>query len=233
MPLFLLPNALHEEAPADSWLIPAVAALVPTLQGLIAESEAGARQFLKRFKVHLPIQLLNEHTQDVDFILEPVKKGERWGLISDAGLPCIADPGAALVRKARAAGIALEALPGPSSLILALQLSGLPAQRFSFHGYPPRETEELKEHLRWAEREGGVTHVWIEAPYRSARLLSVLLETLDRATHLCVAASLGSSKQRVVSSQVAHWKPFALEKEPAVFLLFSEIREAPIRRKKG
>lgn len=231
MPLFLLPNALHSDAPESAWLVPAIRDLVPTLQGLIAESEAGARLFLKRFKVHVPVQLLNEHTRDIDFILEPVLKGERWGLISDAGLPCIADPGAALVYRARVLNIAVETFTGPSSLLFALQLSGLPAQQFSFHGYPPRETEELKEYIRLKEREKGVTHLWIEAPYRSARLLSVMLETLSGSTRLSVAASLGSPQQRIVSRQVSDWKPFALEKEPAVFLLFSEIGQAPIRRK--
>jgi 16S rRNA (cytidine1402-2'-O)-methyltransferase len=206
---------------------------VHSLQGLIAEGEKPARKYLRRFLNHdqmaaLPLRLLNEHTkpEELKALLEPLKRGECWGVLSDAGLPCIADPGAELVSLARKESILIETYPGPSSLLYALQLSGFPAQRFAFHGYLPRESPALEEMIRMLEKRSQAessSQLFIEAPYRSAKLLATLLSTLKPTTKLCVTASLTSTQEKVVSKSVAEWKQKGLElsKEPAVFVVFS------------
>lgn len=229
--LLLLPNVLEEELPSDPFLPLSVGQAVATLQGLIAESEKAARRYLRRFISHeqmsqMPLKTLNEHSQakDLASLLEPLEKGECWGLVSDAGLPCIADPGSDLVWLAQQRKITVETFVGPCSLILALQLSGFNGQRFCFHGYLPRETIDLETKLKELEkRSKQETQIWIEAPYRSAKMLEALKKTLQPTTRLCVALNLNTSKQRVISQPVSGWKtdPFLPEKEPAVFLLDS------------
>ena len=153
--LLLLPNLLGELPHPEIFLPQSVFKAVSTIDGLIAESETCGRRYLKRFETKksyqdTPVALLNEHTpsEDLDFLLEPILKGERWGLISDAGLPCIADPGFELVRRARLKGIPIQAFVGPSSILMGLMLSGLPAQKFTFQGYldktPVKREEQLK-----------------------------------------------------------------------------------------
>ena len=227
--LYLLPNLLDEDSSVDSSLPQGVATAVRSLQGLIAESEKEARRYLRRFVDHdtmakMPLRLLNEHTKlsEIDELLEPMSRGETWGLVSDAGLPCIADPGAPLVLRAQAKGIAVTALPGPCSLLLALQLSGMNGQRFAFHGYLPREIPELKSALLHLEKQSrDATQIWIEAPYRASKLALFAIDTLAPNSLFCVASSLTTKGQRVQTQTVAKWRksPPQLEKEPTVFLL--------------
>jgi len=228
--LILLPNVLDTESDQETDLLPArLSAVMQMISGLIAEDEKEARKYLRRFlsqekRQNFPIRLLNEHTipKELETLLEPLQKGEIWGLISDAGLPCVADPGAHLVSLARRHNIPVQALPGPSSLILALQLSGFSGQSFCFHGYLPRELPDLERMVKDLERRAKtVTQIWIEAPYRSQKMLSNLKEWLHADTNLCVAASLNSSAERVVTQSIHKWKggSFELGKEPTVFLL--------------
>lgn len=229
--LILLPNVLEESLPADPFLPASVQAAVSELDGLIAESEKSARRYLRRFLSHekmaaLPLRLLNEHTlpKELDELLKPILNGKTWGLISDAGLPCVADPGADLVAAASRFGVNVEAIAGPCSLILALQLSGFSGQRFCFHGYLPREAADLEKTVKDLERKAKEeTQIWIEAPYRSAKMLEALKLWLQPATRLCVSLSLTTPSQRVASHSIQQWKsfPFEIGKEPAVFLLQS------------
>lgn len=232
MALVLLPNLLDESLSHELFLPPSVGESVKTLQGLFVESEKSARRYLRRFLSHdemaaMPLRLLNEHTKpsERETLIEPLLRGEKWGLLSDAGLPCLADPGAELVALAQKHKIPVEALIGPSSIVLGLQLSGLASQRFAFHGYLPRELPALQTSLKELEkrsRKEEATQLFIEAPYRSAKLLEALLGTLDGTTQLCVAASLTTPEQRVVTQTIADWKagkrPLVLTKEPVVFL---------------
>ena len=225
--LILLPNLLDENAPIEPFLPPGVATAVRSIQGLIGESEKAARRYLRKFLSHeemakIPLRLLNEHTQEVSELLEPLLRGEVWGLISDAGLPCLADPGTDLVALANSKGIAVETFAGPSSIIFALQLSGFSGQKFAFHGYLPKEIPQIEQTIRDLEKRSKTeTQIFIEAPYRSAKLLNLLLATLQPTTRLCVAASLTTGSERVVSQTIAQWRktPFTLEKEPTVFLI--------------
>ena len=231
--LFLLPNLLDDELPHEPYLPVSVGEAVRSLDGLIAESEKGARRYLRRFVSHeqmarLPLKLLNEHTQPSELLemIEPVIQGQRWGIVSDAGLPCLADPGAPLVWLARQRGLQVIAFPGPSSPILALQLSGLNGQRFAFHGYLPREMPDLQQRLRQLEKiskQEDSTEIWIEAPYRSSKMAQAVMETMSSETLLCIALSLIAPCQRIATQKIADWKkhPFSIEKEPAVFLIHS------------
>lgn len=227
--LYLLPNLLEETLPIEPFLPISVGEAVRKIQGLIAESEKMARRYLRRFLSHdemakMPLALLNEHSKDAMPLLEPMKRGEVWGLISDAGLPCLADPGADLVWLAHQNGIHVETFVGPSSIVMALQLSGFGGQQFAFHGYLPREALDLEKKIRDLEKQP-ITHIWIEAPYRSAKMLDLLKQVLKPTTRLCLAANLTTSNQKVVSQTIAKWreKSFLLEKEPVVFLLDSHV----------
>ncbi len=230
--LLLLPNLLDEELTHEAFLPQSIGEAVLSLQGLIAEHEKNGRKFLRRFLSHaqfsaMPIRELNEHTpvSELDELLEPMARGEIWGLISDAGLPCIADPGAPLVLRAHARNIAVRTFAGPSSILMALQLSGLGGQRFSFHGYLPREPIALQQALKRLEkrsREDNAPQIWIETPYRSSKMAETILQTLDSDTWLSIAFDLTTDRERAVTRKVKEWKkhPIPIEKERAVFLLF-------------
>jgi 16S rRNA (cytidine1402-2'-O)-methyltransferase len=159
--------------------------------------------------------------------LEPVLTGQVWGIVSDAGLPCIADPGARFVRLAKQKGVKVEALSGPSSITQALMLSGLSAQKFFFQGYLPREPELLRMEICKLEKEAkerGCTQVCIERPYRSAALLTAFLEHLQENTILSIAADLGSLNEQSFTFSVRQWRRKDLpdfHKKPCVFLLAS------------
>jgi 16S rRNA (cytidine1402-2'-O)-methyltransferase len=233
--LILLPNLLDDGASVERSLPVGVGDALRTLSGLICESEKAARRYLRRFLSHdamaaLPLRLLNEHTPltELGALLAPMLSGQCWGLVTDAGLSCIADPGANLVALARKSGVVIETLPGPSSILLALQLSGFPAQAFAFHGYLPREQPDLQSKIVALEkrsREENASQLFIEAPYRSMKLLGALLEVLQPTTRLCVAASLTAPSERVASQTVAEWRKsaFALAKEPVVFVVCAAI----------
>lgn len=229
--LYLLPNVLDESLPSEPFLPASVALAVHSLQGLIAESEKMGRRYLRRFLSHeamarCPIALLNEHTQEIDSLLLPLERGETWGLISDAGLPCIADPGSNLVAAAREKKISVETFAGPSSILMALQLSGFHGQRFCFHGYLPREIPALEKTIKELEKRAREeTQIWIEAPYRTAKMVESCKQILQPQTKLCVAANLTLPTQKVVSQTLLKWKNNTphFEKEPAVFLLDSHL----------
>lgn len=232
MTLYLLPNVLGPVENIHDFLPHSVDLILSELDGLIAESEGGGRRYLKRFQTKkppydIPIALLNKHTSrnEIDFLLEPLLKGENWGLLSDAGLPCLADPGATLIRRAQQHKIKIEALSGPSSIIFALMLSGLPGQNFFFHGYIPKKPEERTEALRNWEKMKGVTHIFIEAPYRNEHTFKACLQTLHQETLFCVASNLTLEDQFVQTAPIGFWKErekeMVLGKKPAIFLFLS------------
>jgi 16S rRNA (cytidine1402-2'-O)-methyltransferase len=208
--LILLPNILHEESTWDY--------LPPPIDALIAESEKGGYQFLNRFKLpKCPIYLLNEHTKKPSELIQVAE--ETVGLISDAGLPCLADPGALVVQAARRAGITVHAVPGPNSLMMALQLSGFSGQAFTFHGYFPREEKALASFLR--KLDPNYTHLFIEAPYKTGKVFELLLKYLPSAAQLSIALELMGPHASVRTDTADGWKkrPLATPKARAVFLV--------------
>jgi len=230
--LLLLPNVLGDVKHHEVFLPESVAKAVGSIDGLIAESDKGGRRFLSRFETKkpthdIPLALFNEHTsdEDLDFFLEPIRNGERWGLVSDGGLPCIADPGAKLVKHARKHGIVVQAYVGPSSIFMALMLSGLPGQQFVFHGYLSKRPEDRAKEIRKLEikvKTDRYTQIFIEAPYRNMHTMETLMEELNGETNLCVAWDLTMPTQGVLSQTVNLWKKSPLpnlEKKCAIFLI--------------
>jgi 16S rRNA (cytidine1402-2'-O)-methyltransferase len=208
--IYLLPNVLHEESP---WRFSP-----PPIDALIAESEKEAYAYFKRMGIpKIPVYLLNEHTEHSSELLKISQ--DKVGLISDAGLPCLADPGSQLVTAARKKGIAVEAVPGPCSIVMALQLSGFSGQAFTFHGYFPREEKELIAKLRSLPK--GAAHLFIETPYRTEKLFQLLLLHLQPNDQLCIAAELMGPNQFVETHSIKEWKTLSIPsgKPRAVFVI--------------
>lgn len=230
--LILLPNLLDENQKVEDFLPPAVAKSVQLLNGLICESEKEGRRYLRRYLSHekmaqMPLALYNEHTQEKDLpnLIAPILQNQVWGLISDLGLPCLADPGAKLVLLAKKAGIEVQGILGPSAVVLALMLSGLEGQRFAFHGYLPKEEKEAIMKIRELEKRSkaeNATQFWIEAPYRSQRMLELLKKTLHPKTLLCAAKNISLPNQEIITQPVEIWQTssFAIGKEPTIFLIY-------------
>jgi len=231
--LYLLPNTLGDVAPEA--VIPAGALdRARSLDYIIAEDPKTARAFLKRIAPTRPLQSirverLDHNTRPIDIpaLLEPLVDGRNAGLLSEAGLPTVADPGAGLVRLAHEQNIRVVPLSGPSSIVLALAASGLDGQRFAFHGYLPIAEAELVSTLKECERQSRKlrqTQIFIETPYRNDRTLAAMLRTLAPATLVCVAADLTLESEAVKTRPVVAWRKETpqLKGRPTVFLLLSE-----------
>jgi 16S rRNA (cytidine1402-2'-O)-methyltransferase len=232
MALYLLPAWLSEEAPPSEVVPAAVLERIRALDTFIVENAKSARAWLSACGHPGPIRTLtllelNEHTHTaaIPGLLDSVGSKD-VGLLSEAGLPAIADPGAALVAQAHARGIAVVPLVGPSSLLLALMASGLEGQRFRFLGYLPAEAGARRTRLAEIERHStqhAETQIFIETPYRNDALLTALLETCRATTRLAVAASLTAPDERIRVDTIEGWRkrPEAIGKRPAVFLLLA------------
>ncbi|NGX61497.1 MAG: Ribosomal RNA small subunit methyltransferase I [Chlamydiae bacterium] len=234
MTLYLLPNLLGSNLDHSLFLPISVDHAVSTLDGLIAESEGGGRRYLKQFstkkKPHeMPIALLKSSAQknELDFLLEPVINGENWGVVSDCGLPCLADPGAALVRRARYHNLLVHTFSGPSSITHALVLSGLSGQSFHFHGYLPKEPKERAKTLKVYEKTLRTTHIFIEAPYRNLHTYQACLDTLKPTTLLSVATQLTTPEEWIQTAPISWWRTqkeisSKIMKKPTIFLFTAE-----------
>jgi|SRR5215831_19086754 len=230
--LYLLPNTLGDTA-AEAVIPAAALHRARSLDCFIAEDPKSARAFLKRIGYpralqNTRIERLDHNTPpaDVASLLEPVLAGRDAGLLSEAGLPAVADPGAALVRLAHQKGVRVVPLSGPSSLFLALAASGLEGQRFAFHGYLPVPKSELVATLKELERQSrrlDQTQIFIETPYRNESTLETMLQTLGNDTLLCVAADLTLESEMVKTQSAAAWRKAVpqLKGRPTVFLLQS------------
>jgi len=230
--LYLIPTPLGEGNPAD--VLPApVLNVLPTLDRFVVEETRTARRFLSSagLKGHigeLEFHELNEHTApaQVDAFLPLFADGHNVGLLSEAGLPAVADPGALLVALCHRHGIEVVPLVGPSSLMLALMGSGLNGQSFAFVGYIPAKTEERRAALRNLEKRSAAarqTQILIETPYRNDALFADMLQTLGGNTQLCVAANLTCEDQYICTKRICDWKssPVTIGKRPCVFLVLA------------
>ncbi len=233
--LLLLPNLLGDYRYPEVFLPASVFKAMQSIDGLIAESEVEGRRYLKRFDtqkpaMEIPIALFNQHTpeEDLDFLLEPIILGERWGLVSDAGLPCIADPGSKLVLRANQRGVHVQAFVGPSSVLLALMLSGLQGQKFSFQGYldkdPVKRAAQMKLLVQQSLQEK-MTQIFIETPYRNRYVLETAIQSLPNQAWFTVAWDLTLPTQGLMTQRITQWKKCSLpnlDKKPAIFLFFIE-----------
>ncbi len=231
--LYLVPVPIGESR-SDTVLPAEVLRIAQDLRYFIVENAKSARAELKRLGIKPPIQEIvlrelprNSRQADLDALLAPLIAGNSAGLMSDAGAPAVADPGALLVRAAHAKNIHVAPLVGPSSLILALMASGLNGQNFAFHGYLPVREPERSKRIMELERESrreGRTQIFIETPYRNAALFSAFLASCRPETLLCVATELTTRRECIATMPVLAWraKPSpSIEKKPTVFLLLA------------
>ncbi|MFV0370896.1 MAG: SAM-dependent methyltransferase [Azonexus sp.] len=231
--LYLIPVPLGPGAPPAA-LPPHTLAAVHPLRHFVVENAKSARAFLKAAGTALPLQELqlselNEHSRPTDVapLLTPLLAGHDVGLLSEAGCPAVADPGAALVALAQRENIRVVPLIGPSSLLLALMGSGLDGQRFAFHGYLPAKEAERAKAVRELEKESRQkrqTQLCIETPYRNPALFDALLRHCQPATRLCVATDLSLPGESIRTQTIAAWKkqtPPDIERRPTVFLFLA------------
>ncbi|UCV13101.1 SAM-dependent methyltransferase [Dechloromonas denitrificans] len=231
--LYLIPVPLGPTAPEHS--LPAnVLDTIRPLEHFVVEQAKTARAFLKAAGTNkalqeLQLEELNEHTKSdaLDHLLTPLRLGHDVGLLSEAGCPAVADPGANLVALAQKEGIRVVPLIGPSSLLLALMASGLNGQRFAFQGYLPAKEVDRSKALRDLESESRKrqqTQLFIETPYRNRAMFDAILQTCQPATRLTVATDLTLPGESVLTRTIAQWKkqaPPEIERRPTVFLMLA------------
>ena len=232
--LFLLPTHLGEHAPWAHVLPAETHAITCRLQHFIVENAKTARAALKWLSHPTPIrdiaieQLPEPLTPaEIDRLLTPLIAGKDTGLMSEAGCPGVADPGALVVRRAHERGITVRPAVGPSSLLLALMASGLDGQNFAFHGYLPAREPERSRRITELEKESRQKHqtqLFIETPYRNQALFDALLAACHPQTLLCLAADLTQPAETVLTRRVQDWRNTVrpdLNRRPTVFLLLS------------
>lgn len=231
--LYMIPVTLGNHHPSHV-LTPSALQLIQRLKNFVVENEKTARQFLGYIPHPLPIRdlhfsILDQHTPDkaLASILEKTLSGEDTGLMSEAGCPSIADPGARLAALAHKLGIQVVPLVGPSAILLALMASGMNGQQFRFIGYLPSEKTARIEAIREVEhrsRTMNETQIFIETPYRNAHLLADLIQHSAPSTLLCVACQLTMPDEIIMTKSIADWRHTDapdLHKKPTVFLLFT------------
>ena len=230
--LYLIPSPLGENEPRE--VIPApVFDLLPQLQHFVVEELRTVRRYLSKAGLkgkiaELSLYELNEHTQqkDVERYVQILKEGNDVGLISEAGLPAVADPGALLVELAHKNDIEVRPFVGPSSLMLALMSSGLNGQCFAFTGYLPVKPDERRAKIRTIEKISAQlrqSQIIIETPYRNDQFFADLLATCSANTRICVAADITLQTQFIKTKSVAEWKKslVVIGKRPCVFVLLA------------
>jgi len=205
--------------------------IVRELSVFVVEELKSARHFLKKAAYPRPYDsseffVLNEHTPpgEIDEMIIPLLNGNDVGLLSEAGLPCVADPGALLVSRCQKENIKVIPLSGPSSLLMALMASGFNGQQFTFHGYLPIDAKEKTKKIREMEanvNRTGQTQIFIEAPYRNKKLLQLLSDTCRPETLICVACMITTQEESIITHDAGDWSTQIgeIDKKPVVFLI--------------
>lgn len=239
--LYLIPctlgDSLHERV-LPEWN----REIIMQTRHFIVEEIRTARRFLKAVNKDIDIDALSfypmgKHSDASQFsaYLEPLRRGEAVGVISEAGCPAVADPGADVVMLAQREGLKVVPLVGPSSIIMAVMASGCNGQAFAFHGYLPIDPAERQKHLRQLENRSQLeneTELFIETPYRNRKLFDDILRSCQPKTRLCVAAGITTEAEWIKTRTVAQWRQSQLPelgKVPAIFLIYAGQSE---RRKK-
>ncbi len=231
--LYLIPVTLGDDN-ITLVLPPEVVSVAQTLETFVVESEKSARHFLSTIKTAKPVReltlnLLNEHTEDkaLPELLKPLLAGQDVGLMSDAGCPGVADPGAKLVELAHQKGVRVVPFVGPSSILLSLMASGLNGQQFAFLGYLPVDKMQRNQKLKEIEKRS-LTHketqLFIETPYRNQHMLEAILSIGQPNTRLCVACDISLATEMIATKTIANWKKSPLpdlHKRPTIFLLLA------------
>ena len=230
--LYLIPSTMSDSPVSD--VIPdGNITIIRGIRHFVVENVRTVRRFLKRCDRNIDIDtlsftVLDEHTQpeEIPAMLSPIAEGHPVGVISEAGCPAIADPGADLVAIAQTKGYETIPLAGPSSIILSLMGSGFNGQSFAFVGYLPHESKARTARLRELEqriRREGQTQIFIETPYRNNRLIAELASTLPPGLKLCVASDITGPQQSIVTLPLSKWakRKYDYDKIPTIFLLNS------------
>ena len=228
--LYLIPSPLGDNAPME--VLPlTVRKVIENIDHFIVENEKDARRFIKRIcpkkdQGGLHLYPLNKFTpiEEILTYLEPTIEGISMGMISDAGFPGIADPGAEIVKMAHRKNVTVQPLVGPSSILLALMSSGLNGQNFAFNGYLPIDKLKRKKEIKSLEKKSfdyNQSQLFIETPYRNDQLFSDLLKTLDRNTEICIACDLSLPTEYIKTHTVKEWGKLkiSLHKRPAIFII--------------
>lgn len=234
--LYLIPNTLgtNTRGGLPAVLPEDVRNVTAGLTYFVGEQAKSTRAFLKLVGVSTPIQEIdirelnvNTPAAAIDALLAPMLAGADGGLVSEAGCPAVADPGALLVRRAHEKGVRVVPFVGPSSILLALMASGLNGQSFAFHGYLPTDAADRAKRLRELEqrsRKEKQTQIFIETPYRNKAMLDALLQTCDASTLLCVAVDVTQDDEQIVTHRIKGWPQarIDLHKRPAIFLFLGQ-----------
>lgn len=230
--LYLIPMTLGESSP-DAVIPADVKNMIRTLDTFIVENIRSARRYIRKIDPDKSIDnitffILNKHTEEEQLpgFLTPLKQGKDVGVITEAGVPGIADPGEHIVRMAHQQKIRVVPLVGPSSITLALMGSGLNGQHFAFNGYLPIQSNERIKKLKTLEkrsRQESQTQVFMETPYRNNQMLKDILEHCRDHTLLCIASNITLENEKIQTRSIKDWKQAVpdLHKQPAIFLLYA------------
>ena len=229
--LFLIPAYLSEESPVE-YFAPSIKEYILKTDYFFVENEKTARKIIKFFapekkQSELKLFLLDKYSESSDLkeAQKLMKSGQDFGLLSEAGLPCIADPGNLMVKWSHENNIKVIPINGPSSIILALISSGFNGQEFTFHGYLPIDREQKKKQILFLENQvqkSGYSQIFMETPYRNNQLLEDLIKFLNPNTKLCIAANINHPTEEFIKTlKISEWKNKKpeLHKIPAVFVL--------------
>lgn len=230
--LYLIPTTLGDTAIVTDNIPSKIADIVNQIDEYIVENEKSARHYLKKIGIKKPLQEitlhpLNQHTEnsDVSGYLKAIDEGKNIGIISEAGCPGVADPGAEVVKLAHQKNIKVIPLVGPSSILLSLMASGFNGQSFCFNGYLPKERNERIRKINELEKlvyQKNQTQLFIETPYRNTHLLEDILANCDTNTLLCIACDITLPSEFIATKKVGAWKNQIpdIAKKPTVFLLY-------------
>ena len=231
--LYLIPTTLGDNAPLE--VLPlSVKKIIEELDCFIVENEKTARKFIKQItprksQPSLKILKLDKYADQLEVrtYLDACENGESVGLLSEAGVPAIADPGAEIVKLAHEKGIRVVPMVGPSSIILAMMASGFNGQNFAFNGYLPIDTSERKAEIKKLERlskEKNQSQIFIETPYRNEKMLNDLKSTLTPGAKLCVACDITLQTEYIRTLEIKDWKREKpdLHKRPTIFIIHKE-----------
>ena len=227
--IYLLPNTLGQDN--FDYIIPKdVVNIIDSLTYFIVENENTARAYIKHLlpeknQRELRLEILDKQTDPLDlpYFLDPIKKGHSIGVLSEAGVPCVADPGASIVSIAHRKGIEVRPCVGPSSILLALMASGFNGQQFTFRGYLPHDKPIRKRVFQAMQKDirDGITQIFMETPYRNGKLMEELVANLHPETKLCIAVDITLDTEKIKTQTVAQWRLDVpeLHKRPAIFLI--------------
>ena len=227
--LYLIPNTLGEDN--FSFVLPdEVKSVIESLDYFIVENERTARAYIKRLlpdkiQKDIHVEIIDKHTDPLDLpgFLKPIENGKNAGIISEAGVPCIADPGAEIVSIGYRKGLKVIPIVGPSSILLALMASGFNGQQFAFRGYLPFDQQIRKRVFQAMNKDikDGITQIFMETPYRNNKLLDELLKIMHPETKLCIACDITLENEYIRTKTIANWVGSLpdLHKRPTIFLI--------------